>query len=587
MLQKTKRRMLRGSLVFAAGLLSVLTFSAEAFAEDQGSGWYTEGTKRQYAYEDGTLAVGTVIIDDVPYLFAPNGAQQVGWQTVNDRRYYYDPETGEPVFGRFQWRGEWYYVTPEDGKLTAAADTDTGRIVADHQGVLQTGWLQQADGWYYVDENGIAAASETVIDGCIYLFAPDGRLQTGWQTAADGITRYYDAETRDILTGWLTIEGSKYYADTANGRLTGWQQIDGAGYYLGTSGEMQIGWQEISGAKYYFGTTGEMQTGLVQFQGNYYFFADNGQQQTGFRTIDGIIYCFGENGAALRGLQTIGGDTYFFDSDCIACTGAFKFGTLKLFFDASGKNIAGWHTEKSGKYYIDPATGSKLTGWQTVDGKQYYFAASGFMAVGTVIIDGKTYRFRDDGSYVPVRICLDAGHYAKYNHSPVNSAYWESDFTWKMHLYLKAELERYGIEVITTRPNQETDLALEDRGRTSAGCDLFLSIHSNASTSPADDGPLACCAINGSADELGLLLANKIADVMGTNQRGSIWKREGLQGDWYGVLRGATKVGTPAILLEHSYHTNLRATNWLLVDANIQRMAAAEAELLARYFGVI
>ena len=51
-------------------------------------------------------------------------------------------------------------------------------------------------------------------------------------------------------------------------------------------------------------------------------------------------------------------------------------------------------------------------------------------------------------------------------------------------------------------------------------------------------------------------------------------------------VRGATSVGTPAILLEHSYHTNLRATNWLLSDTNLQRLADAEAAVIAAYFGL-
>ena len=49
-----------------------------------------------------------------------------------------------------------------------------------------------------------------------------------------------------------------------------------------------------------------------------------------------------------------------------------------------------------------------------------------------------------------VKICLDAGHFGKYNRSPVLSSYYESDMNWKLHLLLKAALERYGIEVITT-----------------------------------------------------------------------------------------------------------------------------------------
>ncbi len=86
---------------------------------------------------------------------------------------------------------------------------------------------------------------------------------------------------------------------------------------------------------------------------------------------------------------------------------------------------------------------------------------------------------------------------------------------------------------------------------------------------------------------LGQQLANVVHQVMGTAQAGTIWKRQGDNGDYYGVLRGATKVGTPAILLEHSYHTNLRATNWLLSDANLQKMAEAEADVIAAFFGLL
>ena len=40
-----------------------------------------------------------------------------------------------------------------------------------------------------------------------------------------------------------------------------------------------------------------------------------------------------------------------------------------------------------------------------------------------------------------VKVCLDAGHYGKYNRSPAVSSYYESDMTWKLHNYLKKELE--------------------------------------------------------------------------------------------------------------------------------------------------
>ena len=44
-------------------------------------------------------------------------------------------------------------------------------------------------------------------------------------------------------------------------------------------------------------------------------------------------------------------------------------------------------------------------------------------------------------SNMAVKVCLDAGHYGKYNRSPAVSSYYESDMTWKLHNYLKKELE--------------------------------------------------------------------------------------------------------------------------------------------------
>jgi N-acetylmuramoyl-L-alanine amidase len=52
-----------------------------------------------------------------------------------------------------------------------------------------------------------------------------------------------------------------------------------------------------------------------------------------------------------------------------------------------------------------------------------------------------------------IKICLDAGHYGKYNRSPAVKEYYESDMNWKLHNMLKKYLEEYGFEVIQTRAN--------------------------------------------------------------------------------------------------------------------------------------
>lgn len=188
-----------------------------------------------------------------------------------------------------------------------------------------------------------------------------------------------------------------------------------------------------------------------------------------------------------------------------------------------------------------------------------------------------------------MKICIDAGHYGKYNRSPNVTSYYESDMAWKLHLLLKAELESYGVEVVTTRSSQSKDLALETRGKMAAGCDLFISLHSNAVGSKMDentDYPLSCCCVSGKADALGQKLAQAVQKTMGTKQTGRILKKTWGSQDYYGVLRGAAKVGVAGILLEHSFHTNTKAAHWLLSDSNLKKLAQAEAEVIAQHYGL-
>lgn len=183
-------------------------------------------------------------------------------------------------------------------------------------------------------------------------------------------------------------------------------------------------------------------------------------------------------------------------------------------------------------------------------------------------------------------ICIDAGHCGKYNRSPVVKTYYESDMVWKLHLLLKKYLEQYGFKIILTRSNQATDLALTARGKKSKGCALFLSIHSNACDKESVDYPVVYVPLNGTGDKVGKLLADCIADVMGTKQKGRTATRKGNSGDYYGVIRGAVSVGVPGLILEHSFHTNTRATNWLMDDRNLDKMAQAEAKVIAEHFGM-
>ena len=185
-----------------------------------------------------------------------------------------------------------------------------------------------------------------------------------------------------------------------------------------------------------------------------------------------------------------------------------------------------------------------------------------------------------------IKICIDAGHYGKYNRSPVVKEYYESDMNWKLSQLLKKYLEQYGIKVTMTRSNQAKDLDLTSRGKKAKGCTLFLSIHSNACDTESVDYPVVYVPLNGTGDTIGKKLADCIASTMGTKQKGRTATRKGNHGDYYGVIRGAVSVGVPGLILEHSFHTNAKATKWLLNDSNLEKMAKAEADVIAAHYGV-
>ena len=199
-------------------------------------------------------------------------------------------------------------------------------------------------------------------------------------------------------------------------------------------------------------------------------------------------------------------------------------------------------------------------------------------------------------------IVLDAGHYGKYNRSPVVPAYYESEMNWKLARFLRAESETYGMEVRMTRTEQAKDLSLSQRGKQAEGADLLASLHSNACDTEAVDRPVGiyliddnCGPIDEQSERIARILAKTVEEVMGTDGHAQVYSRkcsydrdgDGLKNDdYYGILFAAHQAGTAAVILEHSFHTNIRAAKWLLIDANLRRMARAEAQVLAEYFGM-
>lgn len=199
------------------------------------------------------------------------------------------------------------------------------------------------------------------------------------------------------------------------------------------------------------------------------------------------------------------------------------------------------------------------------------------------------------------KVCLDAGHFGKFNQSPVFPVYYESDMTWKLHLLTKKELESLGIDVITTRDSKDMDLDLHLRGMKAKGCDLFVSQHSNACDTESVDRAvvipyqdLAWTDIDDKSRAIAEKLGACVMDTMGLSgyqiyPLKASYDRDGngkLDDEYYGVLYGARLVGVPAVIVEHGFHTNTKCAKWLYDESNLAKMAKAEAKCIADFLNV-
>ena len=190
-----------------------------------------------------------------------------------------------------------------------------------------------------------------------------------------------------------------------------------------------------------------------------------------------------------------------------------------------------------------------------------------------------------------MKICLDAGHGKNQNRSPALPGYYEGNRMFVLQGFLKTALEHYGINVVCTRSRLEDDPSLYTRGAAAKGCDLFLSLHSNAVGNEQNDTVDRVCVIHpvdGRGNALSQILGEVITDVMGTAQQPRIYVRwnSAHNADYYGVIRYSGNVGVTGLILEHSFHTHRRSAQWLSEDDNLRLLAEAEAACIAEYYGL-
>lgn len=196
-----------------------------------------------------------------------------------------------------------------------------------------------------------------------------------------------------------------------------------------------------------------------------------------------------------------------------------------------------------------------------------------------------------------MKICIDPGHVKGYNPGVV-SGYAEGTAMFTLGNYLKSALESYGASVIITRKSVTENPDLAVRGNMAKGCDMFISLHTNAAGSIAKPSSANFVVAYRSlkhdeSKDLGDKLCAAVTNVMkaadsSTYSQGALTRKYSStsNSDYYAVVRNACNHVKYAYLIEHGFHTNTKQCKWLNSDSNLKLIADAEAKVIAEYFGL-
>lgn len=222
------------------------------------------------------------------------GRPYTGWQYIDEKLYYFRPDTGVMATGWQDVEDDRFYFGQDGVRVTGWQDVDNSTYYLGEDGKMVTGW-QQIDGKSYLfTETGAMATGWQMVDGNRSYFTQEGMALTGWHTIEDKL--YYFTEKGYTLSGTVELDGIRYRFTDEGAVHTGWFTEDTGSYYLNDKGQPHIGWLELEDKHYYFDETGVRVTGWVTENNDRYYLYEDGRLAIGRAEIDGAVHFFTSKG---------------------------------------------------------------------------------------------------------------------------------------------------------------------------------------------------------------------------------------------------------------------------------------------------
>lgn len=200
-------------------------------------------------------------------------------KAVNGKYSYCDLEDNKYRLdeGWYFLRGKWCYLDRNGERIKGSKTIDGKDYEFNEEGNVREGWESENNrDWYYYDKDkGRIQSDWKQVDGKWYYFNEEGIMQRGLQTIK-GI-KYYLSEHGDMLTGWVKIDDNFYFF-SGNGAIKyGWLDLDNKTYYLDDVTGVMLSSTEkvINGKKYKFSADGSMVKNV--WLDNYNYVQANGE----------------------------------------------------------------------------------------------------------------------------------------------------------------------------------------------------------------------------------------------------------------------------------------------------------------------
>ena len=394
---------------------------------------YVDGT--YYIDENGNVTYGKKVIDGKEYVFDGTGKLTNDWLTydgsqyvmasgapiknkqfiLGSRHYSYD-DNGNVVTGLQTINGTLYYLTPNGANQEGFQIIENAwRYVYKDGRVAANQFITLKDGEHYVDSQGRAKFGFTTIDGNSYYFNNSGVMQTGIIYLNNG-WKIFDANGKMAVNQFVKYKGSTYFANESGNIVYGLKKINGKSYYFNNTGKMQTGTLLVNGAWRYFGSDGAMKSSeWFNIGKDTYYAQASGSLTYGTANIDGDMYTFDsmgrlnvrggfvsdekgtkfiENGKPVKNaFRDVNGNRYYLNSLGYRHTGLLYHGNYFYYFDQNGImqrdtfiNCDGWRyfnrdgkmvrstwiRRQDGTYWANKS-GFIVYGWNEINGKQYFF----------------------------------------------------------------------------------------------------------------------------------------------------------------------------------------------------------------------